>query len=117
MNIDYCTECECKECLENYIGDNFCDDNNNNAKCGFDGGDCCGSSVDTTYCTECMCKECGGEVSGLGTLKSPNWPEMYPVNTSCHWTIDCEDEGKPNLSINWGNLINNVTWAENAECR
>ena len=62
--------------------------------------------------------ECGGEVSGpSGILQSPNWPEMYPANTSCHWTIDCEDEEKPNLLVNWGDLVNNVTWDENAEFR
>ena len=28
---------------------------NNNAGCGFDGGDCCGPDVKTTYCSECEC--------------------------------------------------------------
>ena len=36
-------------------GDNFCDDMNNNAECNYDGGDCCGASVDTTYCNDCQC--------------------------------------------------------------
>ena len=42
-------------CVESWIGDNFCDDMNNNAACQFDGGDCCGDNVDTTYCTACEC--------------------------------------------------------------
>ena len=100
------------------IGDGLCHDVNNNPECEYDGGDCCGPSVDTSYCTECMCKECGGEVSGLsGTLQSPNWPEMYPANTSCLWNINCEDGGKPNISVYWGDLVNNVVWSENAGCR
>ena len=44
-------------CEVNGIGDNFCDDVNNNPGCGFDGGDCCGSSVNTAYCTICQCLE------------------------------------------------------------
>ena len=39
------------------VGDGYCDDGNNNQECNFDGGDCCGSDVDTTYCTECQCLE------------------------------------------------------------
>ena len=41
----------------NYKGDGFCDDGNNNAGCAFDGGDCCGTKVNTKYCTECKCKQ------------------------------------------------------------
>ena len=39
----------------NWKGDNSCDDGNNNAGCDFDGGDCCGSNVDTTWCDDCEC--------------------------------------------------------------
>jgi len=38
-------------------GDGSCDDENNNADCLYDGGDCCGDSVDTTWCSECACKD------------------------------------------------------------
>ena len=37
--------------------DGYCDDENNNEACFFDGGDCCGSNVNTQYCTECQCLE------------------------------------------------------------
>ena len=40
-----------------WIGDGQCDDATNNEGCYFDGGDCCGSNVDTQYCTECICFE------------------------------------------------------------
>ena len=41
--------CEClqeAQCagVQNWIGDNYCDDENNNAACQFDGGDCCNNS-------------------------------------------------------------------------
>merc|ERR1712088_703639 len=39
-----------------YVGNGCCDDENNNAKCDYDGGDCCGGCKD--YCTKCECKNC-----------------------------------------------------------
>ena len=44
-------------CIQGWIGDAYCDDSNNNVGCNFDGGDCCGSNVNTDYCTECLCLE------------------------------------------------------------
>ena len=38
-----------------WFGDNYCDDENNNAECGWDGGDCCGDNVNTQYCSACEC--------------------------------------------------------------
>merc|ERR1719433_686847 len=73
VNKTYCKECECKgdkprprptqpPCTETcgnerYKGDNYCDDDNNNCGCNYDGGDCCGSKVNKTYCKECKCKQ------------------------------------------------------------
>ena len=72
-NVDtsYCTQCRCLDpgystttlqtttfsrCgSPNWIGDNFCDDENNNANCNYDGGDCCMTNVNTTFCTQCKC--------------------------------------------------------------
>ena len=48
------------DCTANYpgvIGSGFCTDDLNNQGCLFDGGDCCGSNVDTTYCLKCICIE------------------------------------------------------------
>ena len=36
-------------------GDGFCDDDNNNQKCEYDGGDCCGDNVNEQYCSICQC--------------------------------------------------------------
>ena len=44
-------------CTQNWIGDDYCDDVNNNVGCNFDGGDCCGANVNTQFCTECICLE------------------------------------------------------------
>ena len=65
---DYCKECKCLDpnptaphtCgQEKYKGDGNCDDDNNNAGCDFDGGDCCeksvGGPVKKIYCKECKC--------------------------------------------------------------
>ena len=41
------------------IGDGFCDEESNNANCGFDGGDCCSDTTQLT-CKYCTCKELGG---------------------------------------------------------
>ena len=36
-----------------FIGDDFCDDDNNNEGCQWDGGDCCGGN--TIFCSVCEC--------------------------------------------------------------
>ena len=38
-----------------WIDDGYCDDENNNEECGWDGGDCCGDNVNTQYCSVCEC--------------------------------------------------------------
>ena len=43
-----------------WIGDGYCNDVINTESCNYDGGDCCGSSIDTTYCIECQCCDIGG---------------------------------------------------------
>ena len=42
-----------------WAGDNFCDDENNNPECGFDGGDCCDNAGEgwDNYCSLCECLE------------------------------------------------------------
>ena len=38
-----------------WIGDGSCDDEANNEICKWDGGDCCGDDVNTDYCEYCEC--------------------------------------------------------------
>ena len=54
VNIWFCI-IACSSPIPHLIEDGYCDDENNNAGCGFDGGDCCGPDVKTLYCTECEC--------------------------------------------------------------
>ncbi len=54
-----------------YVGDGFCDDGNNNCGCGWDGGDCCGSSgklKQYNYCTDCDCLDPAEGVTALPVL-------------------------------------------------
>ena len=47
-----------KECADaSWKGDKTCDDENNHCGCGWDGGDCCGTTkdYDYDYCTKCKC--------------------------------------------------------------
>merc|ERR1719479_509351 len=64
VNTQYCSACECLDPAEQctgtcgspqWKGDNYCDDDNNNCGCDFDGGDCCGNNVNTQYCSVCEC--------------------------------------------------------------
>ena len=67
-----------------YHGDNYCDDENNNEACFFDGGDCCGSYVNIAYCSECLCLEVwggrrGGTTTPSGTTGSMNKWSLTPM--------------------------------------
>ena len=54
-----------------YKQDGVCDDENNNAECQYDGGDCCGDNVDTSVCTECQCLDPNyGSTGGSQGMKS-----------------------------------------------
>ena len=88
VNTDYCMECLCLEGGEGggggaegcnqyivvYIGDGYCQDYNNNLDCTYDGGDCCGSNVNTDYCDECLCLEGGGGGGSGGTTTPSGMP-------------------------------------------
>ena len=37
------------------MNDGYCDAGTNTAECNYDGGDCCGSNVNTGYCNDCIC--------------------------------------------------------------
>ena len=44
------------ECKQNsFISDGYCNDETNIVECGYDGGDCCGSCINTEYCLNCTC--------------------------------------------------------------
>ena len=69
---EVCSECECKKATTDKIsnalvGNGFCNDNTNVEACNFDGGDCCGTCVNSKYCEKCECK---GENNGMNHLYS-----------------------------------------------
>ena len=76
-----CSECECrapptKGCgLLDFVGNSYCDDENNNAECNFDNGDCCpphGLDNWDQHCTACECKERDGD-GKCDDEKSQKW--------------------------------------------
>ena len=48
-----CTDQVCAGSIH-FLADGFCDDENNNVECYFDGGDCC-FDVYTYFCDDCHC--------------------------------------------------------------
>merc|ERR1711937_541120 len=118
----YCKECKCKDCTYKpkegdkcvksiggtcgsaaYKGDGNCDDNNNNAGCDWDGGDCCGSNVSTKYCTKCQCLDCTkqptcpkkGAKCGDKSLFKDKFFDDENNNCACGWDGGdcCGDSG------------------------
>jgi len=88
VNTQYCTECSCQDpnggnggsstttsanstttggCNSGWIGNNYCDDINNNMGCTYDGGDCCdgcGGVVNTQWCSVCEFLDPNGSRGG-----------------------------------------------------
>ena len=50
-----------------WIGDGICDDPNNIFECDYDGGDCCGSNVNTQFCNDCLCPNKNLTAKGTGS--------------------------------------------------
>ena len=61
--------------------DGYCDDVNNKEACFFDGGDCCGSDVNTEYCYECLCLE-GSEGVGETLTARTSTTATSPATTT-----------------------------------
>jgi len=89
-------------------GDNFCDDDNNNCGCAYDGGDCCGANVKTNYCSKCECLDpkAGGNGDGecTGSCGFPHWAkdswcDDENNNCGCGWDggACCGDNVKKNF--------------------
>ena len=81
-----------------YKGDNYCDDENNNANCDYDGGDCCGDNVDTSYCTQCLCLDPGNSTISTTTV---------PTSTTTVATIT-KIPMEPMLCPNYASIGNGI---------
>merc|ERR1712226_1408939 len=65
-------------------GDGYCDDNNNNDGCDYDGGDCCGDDVNTKYCTECECLDPDFEEDDCEDLWWSSWCQGKKNQGKCN---------------------------------
>ena len=52
-----------EECFQDWVGDGCCDDIYNIQECNYDGGDCCGSNINTNCCDECLCLNDDGNIT------------------------------------------------------
>ena len=43
------------DCDLDKVGDGYCNDETNIPGCNYDGGDCCGSCINTNFCENCSC--------------------------------------------------------------
>ena len=92
INSEHCTECIChhqENCAAEFIhplvGDGYCQDETNNAECNYDGGDCCGSCVNTEHCTECQCLG-GGTGNGIiNPLVGDGYCQDETNNAECYY--------------------------------
>ena len=66
-------------------GDGYCDDENNNDGCDYDGGDCCGDDVNTQYCSACQCldHDFGDGDDECEDIKSTAWCENRKSKGKC----------------------------------
>ena len=69
-------------------GDNYCDDENNNAGCDYDGGDCCGTNVNTYFCSACQCLDpfyLAGKLFSKTTILEQYLEPTGMVFNICKW--------------------------------
>ena len=73
-NADKNVPCDGKCTKPFFIGDNFCDDENNKCACNWDDGDCCGGlntflggKNSFTVCTDCLCLDPDNRASSCAT--------------------------------------------------
>ena len=62
-----------------WLGDGYCDDSTNSEVCQYDGGDCCGSNVNSQYCSECLCLDPSGS-GGVTTVSSNDVGGIHIMN-------------------------------------
>ena len=91
-----CIVMVCLVVILKFKADGFCDDNNNNAGCEWDGGDCCDASASYIFCIECECKdctaktsdECVSQISGrceISAYQGDNYCDSGNNNAGCDW--------------------------------
>ena len=95
------------ECIQEWIGDGLCEDENNVPECDYDGGDCCGI-VDKKHCKECKCKDpsFGGTVD-----KQPCF------NSKLRGDGNCDDENNnPECDFDGGDCCTDTRHLQCHDC-
>merc|ERR1712051_490124 len=72
-----------------WANDQWCDDENNNANCNYDGGACCFNNFSgwNNYCTDCACLDpnaTGTTPAPCEDIKSANWCLRRKNRNKCH---------------------------------
>ena len=59
LTVPVVTAEKCNTTCDSLTGwrDGFCDDENNNCGCDWDGGDCCRAHSNKKFCSDCLCLE------------------------------------------------------------
>merc|ERR1711965_769577 len=101
----YCTDCKCLDpkahkesnCSgkcgsDSHKGDQFCDDDNNNCACDWDGGDCCGKNGNVyqyKYCFQCACMDpnfvAPKRINSISARNANVWNELLTLNFSARF--------------------------------
>ena len=79
------TEAPMECAVPQWAGDSFCDDENNNPECGFDGGDCCDNTGEgwDNYCSLCECLEMPETTEPpMETTEEPWYTTEDPMETT-----------------------------------
>ena len=98
MNTELCSICNCisgeksDDVRNGQVNDGYCNDENNNAICNYDGGDCCLSKLNTDHCSACVCFT-------TGVITSPGFPRNYAENLRLYYSIEVPTNEK--IAINF----------------
>ena len=67
-------------CNQNLVSNGYCNDNNNNLECDYDGGDCCLTNLNTDHCSICSCSQ-------NGVVMSTGYPQYYLEDQDLTWLL------------------------------
>ena len=67
-------------CNQNLVSNGYCNDNNNNLECDYDGGDCCLTNLKTDHCSICSCSQ-------NGVVMSTGYPQYYLEDQDLTWLL------------------------------
>ena len=111
-----CSECACidqsvgSDVNNILIGNGFCNDETNNAKCNYDGFDCCIDS-NLYQCSECICHHREACIAGFHPLTRNGYCNNETNNIECNYDFgDC----CPNKDLISDGICHDET--NNAEC-